>query len=188
MRWQLQDACRNLPDPDKLLAVEYLTYGRTDGLFVKYSMMRIGDEVVPRHVLFSHEWVLKDPDMVDDRLMLEEDLYVRESPHRLAVLDIFQRAGIDYGRIDYTLANGRIQVFEINTNPIVLLGIPKLAPRRWHSQASSAQQMNEAFGKLAAGLPAADPGRVEAERKALRLRMRIHRGLRKLGMRPGARL
>jgi hypothetical protein len=185
---QLRDATRNLPDKDKLLAVEYLTYGRADGLFVKYSMMRIGDDVAPRHVLFSHEWVLKDPDMVDDRLMLEEDLYVSESPHRLAVLDIFQRAGIDYGRIDYTLANGRIQVFEINTNPIVLLGIPKLAPRRWHSQATSAQKMNDAFRKLDIGLPAVDPSLVAADRQAHRRRMRIQRALRKLRLGPAARL
>ena len=185
---ELQAASRNLPDRDRLLAVEYLSYLRADGVFVKYSMMRIGDDVVPRHVLFSREWVLKDPDMVDDRLMLEEDLYVRESPHRIAALEIFQRAGIDYGRIDYTLANGRIQVFEINTNPIVLLGIPKLATRRWHSQASSAQQMNDAFGKLDAGLPAADPAGLEADRRALRTRMRMHRVLRKLRLRPGVRL
>jgi hypothetical protein len=185
---QVRDAARNLPDKDRLLAVEYLSYRRADDVFVKYSMMRIGDEVVPRHVLFSHEWVLKDPDMVDDRLMLEEDLYVRESPHRLAVRDIFQRAGIDYGRIDYTLANGRIQVFEINTNPVVLKDIPDLAPRRWHSQATSALQMNDAFGKLAAGLPAADPARMQADRREHRLRMQMNRVLRKLRLRPGARL
>jgi hypothetical protein len=185
---QVRDATRDLPDKDKLLAVEYLSYRRADDVFVKYSMMRIGDAVVPRHALFSQKWVLKDPDMVDDRLMLEEDLFVRESPHRLAVMDIFQRAGIDYGRIDYTLANGRIQVFEINTNPIVLHGIPKLATRRWQSQASSAQQMNEAFSKVAIGLPEANPDRLEADRRAFRRRRGIHRVLRKLRLRPGARL
>ena len=185
---QVRDASRDLPEQDELLAVEYLSYRRTDGVFVKYSMTRIGDEVVPRHALFSHEWVLKDPDIVDDRLMLEEDLFVRESPHRGAVLEIFRRAGIDYGRIDYTLANGRIQVFEINTNPIVLHGVAKLATRRWHSQASSAQQMNAAFLGLGAGLPVPDALQIETDRRVFRRRRGIHRVLRKLALKPGARL
>jgi hypothetical protein len=185
---QLREAGRNLPDKDKLLAVEYLDYGREDGLFVKYSMMRIGGDLVPRHLLFSQGWVVKDPDMLDEKLLREEDQFVSQPPHRLALQDIFQRAGIDYGRIDYTLAKGRIQVFEINTNPVVLHGIPDLAARRWQSQVVSAQGMNAAFGKLAAGLPVADPARIEADRHDHRWRMRTHRALRKLGLRPAARL
>jgi hypothetical protein len=184
---QLLEACRNLPDKDQLLAVEYLTYNRPDGLFVKYSMMCVGDALVPRHLLFSNEWVVKDPDKLDEQLMLEEDQFVKDPPHRPAVQDIFRRAGIDYGRIDYTVADGRIQVFEINTNPVVLKDVPNLAPRRWQSQAASALQMNRAFLTLAAGLPDADAAHVDAGRREHRLRMRIQRILRKAGMRPRAR-
>ncbi len=101
---------------------------------------------------------------------------------------VFQRAGIDYGRIDYTVANGRIQVFEINTNPVVLQGVAKLSPRRWASQVTSARQVNDALGKLAAGLPVADPVRVAADRRQHRQRMRAHYLLRRLGMRPRARV
>jgi len=170
-----------------LLAVEYLDYQRADGFFVKYSMMRIGAEVVPRHVLFSHAWVLKNPDLVDDALMQEEDTFVRDSPHRAAISDVFQRAGIDYGRIDYTLVNGRIQVFEINTNPIVLLSIPELSPRRWASQVNSARLMNDAFLKADAGLPIPDPARVQSEHQRYRLRSRLLRARRKLGLGPAPR-
>ena len=185
---QLREACRDLPDRDRLLAVEYLSYRRADGLFVKCSMMRIGDDLVPRHLLFSDEWVVKDPDKLDEGLMREEDQFVNQPSHQTALLEIFRRAGIDYGRIDYTIADGRVQVFEINTNPIVLKDIPNLAPRRWQSQASSAQQMNAVLGRLAAGLPAADPAGVSADRRVFRRRMGVHRALQKLGLRRGKRL
>jgi hypothetical protein len=176
----------NLPDKDKVLAVSTSPTGaRTEYSSNLHMHRRRAD---PRHMLFSREWVLKDPHLVDEQLMLEEDRFVRESPHRHALQEIFQRSGIDYGRIDYTVADGRIQVFEINTNPIMLLGVSKLAPRRWESQASSARQINAALGKLDAGLPAADPARVQADARVYRRRMRIHRALRRLGIRPGKRL
>jgi hypothetical protein len=35
-------------------------------------------------------------------------------------LPIFDQAAIAYGRIDYTIVDGRIQIFEINTNPTIL--------------------------------------------------------------------
>jgi hypothetical protein len=35
-------------------------------------------------------------------------------------MDIFARAGLEYGRIDYGLADGRLQVWEINTGPTLL--------------------------------------------------------------------
>lgn len=184
---QLQAALRNLPNVEALLAVEYLPYQRSDGLFLKYSMMRIGTEMAPRHIHFSRHWLLKNQELVDEPLMQEEDLYVRESPHRQMLWEVFQRAGIDYGRIDYTMANDRIQVFEINTNPILLHGIQDLAPRRWESQVFSAQQMNDAFSKLDAGIAVADPAQLEADHRAFRRRIRIHNVLRKLAIRPGAR-
>ncbi|MGR9089760.1 MAG: hypothetical protein ACU85U_04170 [Gammaproteobacteria bacterium] len=33
---------------------------------------------------------------------------------------LFSIANIDYGRIDYSLRAGRIQVFETNTNPVIM--------------------------------------------------------------------
>ena len=39
---------------------------------------------------------------------------------------MFQIAGIDYGRIDYSMLDGEPQVWEINTNPTVLKITPRL--------------------------------------------------------------
>jgi len=184
---QLRSAQGRLRNPEGMLAVEYLPYEREDGLFIKYSMMRIGEDLVPRHKFFSRHWVLKDPNLLDEPLMQEEDQYVNHPPHSQAIQDVFQRSGIDYGRIDYTVVNGRIQVFEINTNPVVLRGIRKLAPRRWSSQAVSARLINDALARLAAGLPEANPVRARAEVRTQHLRWQVHRVLRKLRLGPRRR-
>ena len=35
------------------------------------------------------------------------------------MLDVFNIAGIDYGRVDFGLVGGRPQIYEINSNPMV---------------------------------------------------------------------
>lgn len=45
---------------------------------------------------------------------------MEENPHRESVLGAFDLAHIEYGRVDYSLKNGEIVVWEINTNPILL--------------------------------------------------------------------
>jgi len=46
--------------------------------------------------------------------------YARSNPHAVELAEIFALAQVDFGRIDYGLRNGRIEVFEINTNPDLL--------------------------------------------------------------------
>jgi len=64
--------------------------------------------------------------------LLEEELeYVRTNPHAAMLEEIFDLAGIEYGRVDYGLRDGRPQVWEINTNPAVASSSPEEAfPRR----------------------------------------------------------
>ncbi len=40
-----------------------------------------------------------------------------EFPHRDAVMERFKIANIGFGRIDYAIVGGRLQTYEINTNP-----------------------------------------------------------------------
>lgn len=156
----------SLARDNTLLAVEYLPYQRADGLFVKYSVMRAGLSLVPRHMLFSRDWEVKFPDLVDDALVVEEAEYLAGMPHAEEMTRLFDLAGIDYGRIDYTLVDGRIQVFEINTNPTLVPGVENLDATRWPGQAISARQLNEAFRNLCAGLPEPDAVEMHALNRA----------------------
>lgn len=129
-----------------LLIVEYRHTADAAGTFRKYSVMRIGDALVPRHVLFSREWVNKSPGLVIDPQMVgEETAYQKHNPHEAELRGIFDMAHIDYGRIDYAFVDGKINVWEINTNPVVMPLPEKCAPERLPGQARSARKMAEAL-------------------------------------------
>ncbi len=113
-----------------LLVVEFLNYVGTDGIYRKYSVFRFGDFFVRKHVLFAEDWVLKTPDterFKAAKWLEEEQAYLCGADGRADTEVIFERFGIDYGRIDYAVVEKRIQVFEINTNP-TLLKPENLAP------------------------------------------------------------
>jgi len=104
-----------------LLLVEYLDTKDANGVFRKFSSFVVGGRVVPCHVDCSRGWVVKDTDIVDESIMAQELNYVRTNPHREWLEETFRLAGAEYGRIDYSLLGDKPQVWEINTNPVVIL-------------------------------------------------------------------
>lgn len=105
---------------DHVLVTELLDTADAEGVYRKYSAFVLGDRVVPRHLFFSRGWMVKYPEAVNAAQVEEELEFLRANPHRAQLRMIFALAGIHYGRIDYTLHRGRIQVWEINTNPWVM--------------------------------------------------------------------
>ncbi|MBC8008697.1 MAG: hypothetical protein H7067_01210, partial [Burkholderiales bacterium] len=111
-----------------LLVMEWLNYGDADGVFRKYSMFRWGDVLVRKHVLFSSEWLLRTPEenprFQAPEFLAEEQAFLcgggAGDAHDEEVREIFDLLAVDFGRIDYTVVDGRIQVFEVNTNPLAL--------------------------------------------------------------------
>lgn len=108
-----------------LLVVEFCDTSDRHGIFRKYSAIRIGDRILPRHLLFSRRWNLKKPDLDTPSLAREKEDYLAHHPHRSWLGKIFETAGVEYGRIDYSFLGNDPQVWEINTNPTV----KKLTPR-----------------------------------------------------------
>ena len=131
----------------QLMVVEYCDCGH-GGVFRKYSAMKVGDAIIPRHVLFSSEWAAKTPDLVTDESLREEGDFFHGFPHAEPLAEIFRLAGIDYGRIDYGLRDGKIQTWEINTNPTVVPLRAKVDPRRLPVQSESARRIAEAIVNL----------------------------------------
>jgi hypothetical protein len=164
---------------EDLLVVEYVDARDERGLHRKYAALRVGSALLPRHVLFSRQWCVKDPDVMDAATLAHEEEFLRDFPHREEVARVLDLARVDYGRIDYAVVDGRVQVFEVNTNPIVVPAAWRLAPERRASQARSAADIARAFAALDEGLPAARPPPL-AERVATRL----HRTLDRLRRRP----
>lgn len=103
----------------ELLITEFCDTADSMGVYRKYSAFAVAGRIVPRHLFFSDKWMLKAPKLITPETVEEERRYVARNPHAVELREIFSLARIDYGRIDYGVCNGKIQVWEINTNPMI---------------------------------------------------------------------
>ena len=147
-----------------LLVVEYLDTKDANGVFSKYSSFIVGGRIVPCHVDVSRGWVVKDTDIVDETIMDKELNYVRTNPHREWLQETFRLAGTEYGRIDYSFLGDKPQVWEINTNPVVILTPDHYQEIHMPVKRTFADQIGPAFSAIdtLAGLQKMVPIRVDA--------------------------
>ena len=77
---------------------------------------------------------------------------MRTLRHAEVVQRAFGIARIDYGRADFGLVAGKVQIYEINTNPQVEMGREHPSPIRRESQALSWRRYLQALRDLDAPL------------------------------------
>jgi hypothetical protein len=113
---------RNLGIPPRgLLVVEQAAEPYREGLWAKWATWRIGDRTIGEHLLIHDSWLVKDGDY---RNMTAQDI---EAEHEAASTDrfaadiepVFKIAGIEFGRADHSIVDGRTVIYEINTNPFI---------------------------------------------------------------------
>jgi hypothetical protein len=121
-----------------LLIIEYAAEPVTPGVFRKLSVFRVGDRFLGYTCVHEDNWIVKygKAGVASDDMYEEEYGLVRDNPFAAAVKPAFDLAGIDYGRVDFGLVEGKPQIYEINNNPFVDLS-PKheAATRRKESGA-----------------------------------------------------
>ena len=163
----------------ELLIVEFCDTSGSDGLFRKYSAMRVGDTIIPRHVHAARKWIAKAGSSGDEEELVQEELeYLERHPHEEWLRKVFREARIEYGRIDYGVYKGEPQVWEINTNPTLGRSAHRTTPRnprfaalREPARAASHAMMVEAFKRLeqpgtSAQLPIALPEAISIRLRA----------------------
>lgn len=134
---------------DTHLIVEYQDTSSTDGYFRKYGAFRIGDRIIPRHLLFAPEWEIKNGGRGFTPAQAKEEWnYVRDNPHLEALMRIFDTAAIEYGRIDYSLQGDRPVIWEINTNPLLGNAVIAAPELRGRQQQHFLNSITEAFRVL----------------------------------------
>ena len=140
----------------QLLVTECSADAGDDGLFRKYGALLINGRVVPWHVIASRTWLVKGASRVlNDRIREEQRRYIAENPHADLIREAFAAACIEYGRIDYGVVDGRLRVFEINTNPAIGgAGRRRHKPDSRQKTDTAAIQLIEAFTALADRCPA----------------------------------
>jgi hypothetical protein len=122
-------ARRGLPLRGRI-AIGYCAERHPEGFYEKYGAFNVGGEIIPQHLMRGKGWVVKgnarefdwvvrrnDEDRYSAENLSDELRFVRENPHREVLSRAFAIAGIDFGRIDYSIINGSVQIYEINTNP-----------------------------------------------------------------------
>ena len=104
------------------LAIGFAAEAGQDGYYRKYGAYRIGRKILPHHLHYGRDWVVKrsDIDGAGDvrAAMVEDELaYVSQNPHHEVLARVFEIAGVDFGRVDYGIVDGKLAIYEINTNP-----------------------------------------------------------------------
>jgi len=136
---------------ENVLIVEFAAEPLRPGLFRKMSAFRIGDAIVPHISVHDTGWLVKYGRKFDNI----EDLYAQEltllqtNPYAEHLKKVFDVAGIEYRRADFGLYQGRIQVYEINTNPHV-------SPPSAHPSPSRIKSMKLIWETYLAALHAVD--------------------------------
>lgn len=106
--------------PEDVLVVEFLDTSGPGGLYRKYGAFVLDGRIHPRSLNRSTAWMVKHgtTDFTVD-FQTEELEYVEDNPHRETLEEVVELAGVDYGRVDYGILDGRVQVWEVNLCPTI---------------------------------------------------------------------
>ena len=126
----VEELRRRGEDLSPWLMIEFCDTSDADGIFTCYSSFCVNGTIFPHHLFFSRRWVMKAQHLFDPEWLERERQFMAAGAHQDEVRRIFELARIDFGRIDYSLLDGRIQVWEINTNSMLTSPRHYLDPRR----------------------------------------------------------
>lgn len=138
---------------ENLLVIEFAAEPVRPGVFRKLSAFRIGNAIVPHISVHDTGWLVKMGrkfDNIED-LYLEEQTLLQTNPFAEQLRKVFELAEIEYGRADFGVYRGRLQIYEINTNP-------NLGPGEAHPSPTRVTNMRFVWEKYHAALRTLDSG------------------------------
>jgi hypothetical protein len=137
-----------------LLVVEFAAEPVRPGLYRKLSAFRVGHTIVPHICVHDTSWLVKQGQqgIAGAELYREELALLQTNPFAEHLQRAFDIAAIDYGRADFGFYRGRIQIYEINTNPA-------MAPPSRHPSPVREESLRLAWEKYLQALQAIDSGR-----------------------------
>lgn len=139
------------------IVVEFCDTRDRMGVFRKFSAFRVWNRIIPRHVFFSQDWAVRQADKIEPGYLKQEWDYLEQNPHETQLMEIFELARIQYGRIDYSLLDDRIQTWEINTNPTILTFEQSQEPSRHRVHEAFTKRLQQAWEDVDSGMPGQPP-------------------------------
>lgn len=100
---------------DKII-VEYLDTRDAQGHCHKYNAILVGNQPIALGRVTDKDWIIKGMRQVPPD---HDEVAQHWADYGEQLAAIMNLAHLDYGRIDYAVVDGRVQVFEVNTNPTV---------------------------------------------------------------------
>ena len=101
------------------LVLEFCAREYSTGLWNKWGAFRVGERYSLDHIAVEKEWLVKYGDwyLLSDDVIADEHEAVIANRYVDQLERVFELAGIDYGRADFQVIDGRPVIYEINTNP-----------------------------------------------------------------------
>lgn len=102
-----------------MMVVELAAQRYNDTLWAKWGTWRVGDRVIVEHMAVDDNWLVKigDAGKMTDATTADEREAVLTNRFAPELKRAFEVAGIEFGRADHAVIDGRSVVYEINTNP-----------------------------------------------------------------------
>ena len=102
---------------DNHIVTEFCGAPDDTGAYVKYGCFRVGDRIMPQNRLVGRQWCVKTFEYFDETVIARDLAYIKSAEHNETVRKVFDIAEVEYGRVDYSIVNGRLEFYELNTNP-----------------------------------------------------------------------
>jgi hypothetical protein len=118
------------------LVTEHCPAPYKPGRWHKWGTFKVADRMSVDHIGIDDTWYVKfgQWDLLDESAVAEE--HAAAAANRVApeVAQAFALSGIEFGRADHALVDGRTIIYEINTNPFVGPYVPDPIPLRFKTQ------------------------------------------------------
>jgi len=116
------------------VALSFEAQTNDDGYYRKYGAVRVGDRIIPQHLMRGQHWIIKRAGVeYGAEVIAEEWEFIVNNPHQSLLMEAFDAGNLQYGRADYGFKDGKLVIYEINVNPTLPQRINKTdsrTPRR----------------------------------------------------------
>lgn len=131
-----------------LIFIEYAAEPQPDtGSFQKHAAFRVGPHIIRANTVNDAGWMAKtgSEGIASQAQYLAERAEMDSYPHHDYVMQVFELAGLQFGRLDFGIVAGRPQAYEINTNPSMTLTVA-------HPNATRSETVGLVKSRLASAL------------------------------------
>ena len=143
----LEDLRRTFVPLRGVLVIECCSARYNDTLWCKWSAFRVADRISVDHIGVEDHWFVKHGvwQLLTDAVVADEHDAVQANRLAADLMKAFEIGGIEFGRADYGVIDGRPVIYEINTNPSIGYFMTSSIPRRTETRTIARQRLAAAL-------------------------------------------